>query len=159
MQCSTEACCAVTPRVKRDEAASYDRCRRAPHRNICIRTFSSDMFLNKHSGFWCSSSRQIQIAMATQPPHRMICKDGSVYEIASTYLRSSSTLCMRQIMPVQRDLSFSDLNPELLQFYESFTSRIEKMKKELPETEMPWFFYYDSVRARCSSPLNEIEDY
>ena len=75
----------------------------------------------------------------------MICGDGSVYEITDVFARYSDDLCMRQIMPVQRDLSSSDLNPELLQFYESFTSRIEKMKKELPETEMPWFFYYESV--------------
>jgi hypothetical protein len=130
------------------------------------------MFLNKHSGLASVGARDrvnpedlleqefertaarsqihtqhwlIQIAMATQPPHRMICKDGSVYEIADTFLRSSSTLCMRQIMPVQRNLSSSDLNPVLLQFYESFRSRMEKMKKELPETQMPWFFYYESV--------------
>ena len=172
-----EACCAL-----RDESASYARCRRAPHKNVYIRTFSSDMFLNKHSGLASVGARdrvnpedlleqefertaarsrihtqhlQIQIAMATsdatnpspQPPHRMICGDGSVYEITDVFARYSDDLCMRQIMPVQRKLSKGDLenDPVLLQFYKSFERRLQAMKRELPETDYPWYFYYESV--------------
>ena len=94
------------------------------------------------------------IAMATfdatspshQPPHRMTCDDGSVYEITNPFSRSSDTLCTRQIIPIQRNLSSSDLknDPVLMQFYENFTSRMEKMKRMLPESDQ-WFVYYESV--------------
>ena len=77
----------------------------------------------------------------------MICGDGSVYEITDVFPRSSDALCMRQIMPVQRNLSSSGLKNDavLLQFYTSFKNRMQEMKRELPETEYPWFFYYESV--------------
>ncbi len=50
-------------------------------------------------------------------------------------------------MPVQRNLSSSDFKNDavLLQFYESFTGRMEEMKRELPETSPAWHFYYESV--------------
>ena len=50
-------------------------------------------------------------------------------------------------MTVQRNLSSSGLKNDavLLQFYTSFKNRMREMKRELPETEYPWFFYYESV--------------